>query len=197
MALISRFYTQIVKWAGHRHAPYYLTGICIAESAVLPFPPEILLTPMTIANPRSSVRFAFLATLGSVIGAMIGYLIGDFAYELIVEPMIEYFGLTTHFDEVEVLFQEHGIWIIFVAALIPLPFKICTITAGMTEMAILPFILAAFFGRGLRFNLVTLLSRFGGKIIEEKIVKFLDKIELFLLSMVVLTVIIYLFWGSI
>ncbi len=197
MALISKFYTQIVKWAGHRHAPYYLTGICIAESAVLPFPPEILLTPMTIANPRSSVRFAFLATLGSVIGAMVGYFIGDFAYELLVQPMIEYFGLTSHFNEVEMLFQEHGIWIIFVAALIPLPFKICTITAGMTEMAIFPFLLAAFLGRGLRFNLVAMLSRFGGKIIEEKIVKFLDKIELFLFGVVILAVITYFFWGSI
>ena len=197
MALISRFYTQIVKWAGHRHAPYYLTGICIAESAVLPFPPEILLAPMTIANPRSSVRFAFLATVGSVIGALVGYLIGDFAYEIIAQPIIEYFELTSHFDEVEMLFQEHGIWIIFISAIIPLPFKICTITAGMTEMAMLPFLLAAFMGRGIRFNLVTMLSRFGGKIIEEKIVKFLDKIELILLGIVVLSIIIYFAWGSI
>ena len=148
MALISRFYTQIVKWAGHRHAPYYLTGICIAESAVLPFPPEILLAPMTIANPQSSVRFAGIATIGSVIGAMLGYLIGNFAYELVAEPLIQYFGLSTQFEEVAVLFQQYGIWIIFVAALIPLPFKLCTITAGMTQMAFPPFILAAFIGRG-------------------------------------------------
>ena len=193
MALISRFYTQIVKWAGHRHAPYYLTGICIAESAVLPFPPEILLAPMTIANPHSSVRFAFLATIGSVIGAMIGYLIGDFAYELIAEPIIQYFGLFAHFEEIAELFQEYGIWIIFIAALVPLPFKLCTITAGMTQMAFPAFMLAAFLGRGLRFNLVTLLSRYGGKIIEEKIVKFLDKIELILLGGFVLGLILYLF----
>lgn len=197
MALISRFYTQIVKWAGHRHAPYYLTGICIAESAVLPFPPEILLAPMTIANPRSSVRFAFLATLGSVIGAIIGYLIGDFAYELIAEPIINYLGLSAHFEEVAILFKEYGIWIIFISAIIPLPFKICTLTAGMTQMAFPPFVLAAFLGRGLRFNLVTLLSRYGGKIIEEKIVKFLDKIELFLLGLFILAALLYFFWGRI
>ncbi len=197
MALISKFYTQVVKWAGHRHAPYYLTGICIAESAVLPFPPEILLAPMTIANPRSSVRFAFLATFGSVLGAILGYLIGDFAYELIAEPVINYFGLSAHFEEIAILFKEYGIWIIFVAALIPLPFKICTITAGMTQMAFPPFVLAAFLGRGLRFNLVTLLSRYGGKIIEEKIIKFLDKIELLLLGLLILAVLLYFFWGSV
>ncbi len=193
MALISRFYTQIVKWAGHRHAAYYLTGICIAESAILPFPPEILLAPMTIAKPQSSVKFAFLATIGSVIGAMFGYLIGNFAYDVVALPIIEYFRLLTQFEEVSVLFQQYGLWIIFVAALIPLPFKLCTIMAGMTQMAFPAFILAALIGRGLRFNLVTCLSRYGGKIIEQKIVKFLDKIELLLLGSVVLIVILYFF----
>jgi membrane protein YqaA with SNARE-associated domain len=191
MALISKFYTQIVKWAGHRHAPYYLTGVCIAESAVLPFPPEILLAPMTIAKPHFSVRFAFLATIGSVIGAMLGYLIGEFAYELIAQPIIDYFNLATQFEEVDILFENYGMWIIFIAAFIPLPFKLCTITAGMTQMAFPPFILAALLGRGLRFNLVALLSRYGGHIIEKKLIKFLDKIELLLLIIVILAVLVY------
>lgn len=191
MAIISKFYTQIVKWAAHRHAPYYLTGICIAESMVLPLPPEVLLAPMTIANPRSSVRFALLATIGSVIGATLGYLIGGFAYEVIAQPLIDYFGLSHQFEEVDILFENYGMWIIFITALIPLPFKICALTAGMTQMFFPSFLLAALLGRGLRFNLVTLLSRYGGKIIEEKLVKFLDKIELLLLGLVFLAAIVY------
>lgn len=193
MAFISKFYTRIVQWAKHRHAPYYLTGICIAESAILPFPPELLLTPMTLANPKSSVRFAFLATIGSIIGATIGYLIGDFAYEAIAQPILTYFGFDSHFDEITTLFHQYGLWIIFVSALIPLPFKLCTIAAGMTQMAFPLFILAAFLGRGLRFNVVALLSRYGGKLIEEKLIKFLDKIELTLLAVFILAILAYIF----
>lgn len=191
MALFSKVYYRVIKWAGHSKASYFLGGVSIAESAVLPFPPDILLAPMVLAKPASAWRYALLATVGSVIGAMLGYLIGFFAYDFIVEPLVNYFDYVDQYQAVVRAFDAYGIWIILGVAFVPLPFKLFTIAAGVVEMSFFPFVIAALIGRGLRFTLVAALARYGGDVIEKRLIKFLDKIEWILLLLLVGSIVIY------
>jgi len=76
MKIFSRLYEKMLGWSGHRHAQYYLAGVSFAESSFFPIPPDVMLISMGLATPKRSLRYAFIATLFSVIGGVFGYVIG-------------------------------------------------------------------------------------------------------------------------
>jgi membrane protein YqaA with SNARE-associated domain len=161
MKLFGPLYDLVLSWSAHRHAPRYLAGMSFAESSFFPIPPDVMLMPMSLARPEKAMYFAWLTTLFSVLGGMLGYLIGMWLLEW-VWPLIERVGYASHYDLMVELFAEYGIWIILVAGFSPLPYKMFTITAGATSMALLPFIIASVIGRGARFFLVASLMKWGG-----------------------------------
>ena len=79
-----------------------------------------------------------------------------------------------HYKRVVVLKDEYGIWAIFIAAFSPIPYKIFTISAGALGMALAPFVLASFVGRGARFFLVAGLMYWGGEKMEHKLKQYVD-----------------------
>lgn len=162
MRLFGPLYDRCLAWAGHRHAPAYMTALSAAESVIFPIPPDVMLAPMTLAKPRLWFRFALLCTIASVLGGLIGYLLGAFALELVL-PWIERAGKLDAFHGVQALFQRYEFWIVFLGAFTPFPYKIFTIAAGATGIGILPFVIGSFVGRGTRFFLVTGLIRLGGE----------------------------------
>lgn len=162
MKLFAPLYDRCLVWAGHRHAPYYLAGISAAESVIFPIPPDVMLAPMTLAKPTHWVRYAALCTLASVVGGLLGYLLGAYALEFVL-PLLERAGKMETFENVQVLFQRYGFWIVFVAGFTPIPYKVFTIAAGATGIGLVPFVLGSCVGRGGRFFLVTGLIRLGGE----------------------------------
>ena len=88
MHLFTRLYDKCMGWARHRHAVWYLSGLSFAESSFFPIPPDVMLAPMSMARPDHAMRFAALTTLASVLGGMLGYFIGVFAFEAI-EPWLQ------------------------------------------------------------------------------------------------------------
>ena len=88
MGLFTRMYDSCLRWARHRHAPYYLTGLSFAESSFFPIPPDVMLMPMSLAQPRRAMYFASITTLASVAGGILGYAIGYFALDW-VAPLIQ------------------------------------------------------------------------------------------------------------
>jgi membrane protein YqaA with SNARE-associated domain len=161
MRLFGPLYDRVLRWAGHPHAPSYLAGLSAAESVIFPIPPDVMLAPMTLAQPQRWLRFALICTIASVAGGLLGYLLGHYALEAVL-PWIERMGKLDTFHDVQRLFVRYGFWIVFVAGFTPIPYKVFTIAAGATGIGLLPFVLGSFIGRGGRFFLVAGLIRLGG-----------------------------------
>lgn len=161
MRLFGPLYDRALRWAAHPHAPRYLAGLSAAESVIFPIPPDVMLAPMTLAKPQRWLRFALICTFASVVGGLLGYLLGHYALEAVL-PWIERVGKLDTFHDVQRLFVRYGFWIVFVAGFTPIPYKIFTIAAGATGIGLVPFMLGSFIGRGGRFFLVAGLIRLGG-----------------------------------
>jgi membrane protein YqaA with SNARE-associated domain len=179
-----------MRWARHRHAPWYLGGMSFAESSFFPIPPDVMLAPMCLAQPKRALFFATLTTLTSVVGGIFGFLIGMFAFELIEPVLME----SSYYEKYLVArdwFSEWGFVAIFIAGFSPVPYKVFTITAGVIGMAFLPFLFASFVGRGARFYLVASLMAWGGKAMEDKLRQWVDLLGWLTVLLLVIIVAIY------
>ena len=148
-------YEYVLKLANHAKAKYYLFFLSVAESSFFPIPPDVMLLPMCLSNPKKAWKFALITTVGSVLGGIIGYLIGVYAFGFI-EPYLYDWGYMPAYERALQWFEEWGFWAIFIAGFSPIPYKVFTIAGGALAMPLLPFILASVIGRGARFYLVAL-----------------------------------------
>jgi membrane protein YqaA with SNARE-associated domain len=173
--LFSALYVRVMRWAAHRHAPWFLAALSFAEASFFPIPPDAMLAPMALAKPRSAWGYAGLALVASVCGGMLGYAIGVFAFEM-VAPWLHGAGYWPGYLRAEQWFHQWGVWAIVVAAFSPLPYKLFTIAAGAVAMPFLPFILASVIGRGSRFFLVAGLMRWGGEGMQRILHNYIDRL---------------------
>lgn len=173
MKLFGPLYDRCIEWAGHRHAERYMAVLSAAESVVFPVPPDVMLAPMTLARPNQWLRYALVCTLASVLGGLLGYLLGHYALEA-VWPWIESAGKAATFAEIQTLFERYGFWIVFVAGFTPIPYKIFTIASGAASIGLLPFVLGSMVGRGGRFFLVTGLLAWRGKQVESVLRRYVE-----------------------
>jgi membrane protein YqaA with SNARE-associated domain len=168
MALFEPIYRRTLALSEHRHATRYLVAVSASESIIFPVPPDVMLIPMALARPRRAYYFATVCTIASVVGGLVGYLLGMFAFEL-VEPWLHRFGYWPAFVQVQDLFARYGFWIVLAAGFTPIPYKVFTIASGTFGMPFLPFVLGSMVGRGGRFFLVASLIRIGGERMEAQI----------------------------
>jgi len=176
MGLFTRLYDSCLRWARHRHAPYYLTGLSFAESSFFPIPPDVMLMPMSLAQPRRAMYFALITTLASVVGGIAGYAIGYFALDW-VAPLIEEGGRwSAAYNRASTWFTDWGFWAVLIAGFSPIPYKVFTISAGALSMAFIPFVIASAIGRGGRFFLVAGLLAWGGPAMEARIRVYVERI---------------------
>ncbi|WP_373017130.1 YqaA family protein [Thiomicrorhabdus sp.] len=173
MSLFSTLYDKTLIWAKHPKAPWYLGGMSFAESSFFPIPPDVMLMPMALAKPQKAFHYAWITTIFSLLGGLLGYAIGFWLLEAIW-PTIQTLGYEARYHQVEEFFNEYGVWVVFAAGFSPIPYKLFTVTAGATNMALLPFLIASFVGRGARFFLVAWVMKVGGERYEEKIRQWID-----------------------
>lgn len=185
MRLFTTLYQTILTFAQHRHSIYYLSALSLVESFILPYPPpDILLAPMVLKNPNYAYRFAFFCTLFSVVGGIIGYLLGSYAVEWLT-PLVDKMHYNNALSLVQNWFNQYGVWIIAIAGFSPIPYKIFTIGAGIMSMALLPFVLVSFLARGARFFLVALLVRKFGHSCDVWLQKYIDRLGYALIVVVI------------
>jgi membrane protein YqaA with SNARE-associated domain len=168
MALFTKMYDMALRWSRHPHAERYLASLSFAESSFFPIPPDVMLAPMSMAKPKQAWRFALITTIASVLGGIFGYFIGSFFYQQFL-PLFEQLGWSSHFMVIEQWFAKWGVLAVIVAGFTPIPYKVFTISAGLAGMALLPFVLASFVGRGARFFLVAGLMAWGGEAMEHRV----------------------------
>jgi len=175
MQLFSVMYAKVMAWSRLPNAKWYLGALSFSESSFFPIPPDVMLAPMSLARPEKAWQYAFITTLASVLGGLLGYLIGMTAFDM-VESYLQSTHYWHHFETTRSWFSEYGFWAIFVAGFSPIPYKVFTVTAGAIGMAIFPFVVASAIGRGLRFFLVAGLMKWGGPTMEAKLKQYVDYI---------------------
>lgn len=175
MRVFSVLYERVMRWSRHRHAPWYLAGLSFTESSFFPIAPDFMLAPMALARPERAWRLALLTTVASVLGGLLGYLIGHYAF-VFVEPWIQRMGYVDAYQQAQDWFREWGFWAIFIAAFTPIPYKMFTIAAGVIAMPLAPFVIASCIGRGARFFLVAGVMQWGGARMERVLRRYIDRL---------------------
>lgn len=163
--MMRRLYDWMMGLAASDRAPHALFWVSFAESSFFPIPPDIMLIPMALAKRARAFWYATIATVGSVIGGVAGYLIGYFLFDLIGRPVLDLYGYGDKFQTFAGQYNEYGAWIVFMAGLTPFPYKVITIASGTTGLNFAVFMIASIAARGLRFFAVAgLLYYFGAPI---------------------------------
>jgi membrane protein YqaA with SNARE-associated domain len=178
--MFKELYNKTIKLAGHKRSKSILGFISFIESFIFPIPPDVLIIPMTIARKHEWIRIALIATIGSILGACLGYFIGYVFFNEIGLKIFEIYGVDDASFLKDKVSSDGGIiaWItlLAIAGFSPVPFKLLTITSGFINFNIFYFIIISFLTRGSRFFLIAfLIGNFGPtmkKIIEKKLLKF-------------------------
>jgi membrane protein YqaA with SNARE-associated domain len=191
MRIFGWLYDRAMLWSRHPHAPRYLAGLTFAESSFFPIPPDVMLAPMVLARRERAWYLATLTTGASVLGGLFGYLIGMYLYTQVGERVVGFYHGEEAFIEIHSWFEIYGIWVILIAGFTPIPYKLFTITAGILSMALAPFLLFSFVGRGARFFLVAALIFWGGESLEKVIRKYIDLIGWVVLIVLILLYLVY------
>lgn len=143
--------------AHHPRALWVLAFISFIESSVFPIPPDVLMIPMILAAPHRAWLIASIALVSSVLGGMLGYAIGAFAFESLGQPILESLGKAEAMEAFNTRFNDLGFWAVLTAGVTPFPYKVITIMSGWTGMPVTTFVMTSILARGLRFYLVALL----------------------------------------
>ena len=176
--MFKALYLKSIDLAGHKNSKFFLGFISFIESFIFPIPPDVIIIPMTIAKRKQWITIALIATIGSVLGACLGYFIGYVFFNEIGIKIFEFYGVDPSFWKNKVS-SEGGVfaWIILlaIAGFSPIPFKLLTISSGFVHFNLAYFIIVSLLTRGSRFFLIAfLIGNFGPTmklLIEKKLLK--------------------------
>ena len=171
--MIRSLYDWTLRMAEHRHALWVLACVSFIESSVFPIPPDVLMIPMILARPSRAWLIAGIALVSSVLGGMLGYAIGAFAYQEIGQPILAALGKGEAMEAFSTRFNDFGFWAVLTAGVTPFPYKVITIMSGWTAMPMATFVVTAIIARSLRFFVVAGLLRAFGAPIRDFIEKYL------------------------
>ena len=174
----SRLREWVLAQALRPSAPYWLFALSFIESSIFPIPPDVLLVPLIISDNRRPYWLATLVTVGSVLGGVLGYLIGAFFFETIGIPLIDAYDLHEQVATVGSYFDRNAFLAIFISAFTPIPYKVFTITAGVFNISLPIFIIASLIGRGARFYLEAWIMKYYGEKIGSVFFKYFNIITL-------------------
>ena len=173
--MFKNLYKKCLDLAGHKSSKYYLAVVSFVESSFFPIPPDVMVIPMVISKKADFKKIFLITTIFSVLGGMLGYVIGAFFFELGAHIMNFYGYEDKLYNIKESLIRNDGFYawlgILFLAGFTPLPYKVFTIASGLIGFNFLIFVLISLISRGLRFFLVSYLSYKFGDLFNE----FMDK----------------------
>ncbi len=172
------WYDKALQWAKHPHAIWYLGFLSFIDSSLFPVSPLLMIIPMSFAEPKRAFNFAFVVIVTSFLGGIVGYGLGFFAFEILIQPFIKIMGYANYYQMMMEWFQKWGFFAILFGCFTPfIPYKIFTIGAGVMQLNLGWFLLASAIGRTSRFLTIAAIIRWGGPKFEPFFRKFLVKIS--------------------
>ena len=168
-------YNWVIHFAHTRHGATALFCLSFAESSFFPVPPDVLLGPLTLGAPKKWFRFAAACSIASILGGIVGYCIGMFLWQQVGPWVFAHLGgigfTVDNFAKFEDWYDKYDFRIVFTCGFTPLPYKVCTISAGVAKINFAGFFIASALSRSARFFLVA--GLFGWK--GEKMRPFIEK----------------------
>ncbi|NRB04152.1 MAG: DedA family protein, partial [Rhodobacteraceae bacterium] len=160
--MLRKLYDWTMAQAEAPYALWVLALVAFVESSVFPIPPDVLMIPMIIAQPKRAWLIALIATVSSVAGGVLGYAIGAFAWDTLGEPILSSLGKADAMAAFSERFNGVGFWAVLAAGVTPFPYKVITIMSGWTAMPFMTFLVTSIIARGLRFFVVATILRVAG-----------------------------------
>ena len=167
--MIKRIYDWCVAAADKPYALWILAAVSFAESSFFPVPPDVMLAPMSLAQPKRAWVFAGVCTIASVIGGVLGYAIGALLYDSVGQWLINLYHLSNGVEAFRESYAKWGALIILLKGLTPIPYKLVTIASGFAGYNIWLFILFSIITRGARFYIEAIVLNRWGDWIRERI----------------------------
>ncbi len=197
MRLFKPLYEIALRWAAHPRAQAYLAGLSFVEAFIFPVAPEFMLAPMTLAKPVRWARFASISLAFSLLGSLVGYALGHYAFDAL-RPLLAGSGLLAHLDKLVDEFRADAVthpwkafWLLVAAGFVPIPMKVASWACGIVGMPMLPFLAGIAVGRGKRVYLLCGLIRLGGERAEKAIHRWIEWIGWVVVILVILLVLYF------
>ena len=182
MKLFGPMYERTIALARHPRAPAYLVFLSFVEAIIFPIMPEVMLVPMCVAKPRRAFWFATLSLAGSMVGALVGYFLGHYAFEAL-KPMFAAIGMLHGIESGIAIVQAkmaESPWAVFtflvLGGFMPIPMKVFTWASGIVGVPMLPYLASMAIGRAKRVFLLALVIRLGGERAEATLRRYIEPV---------------------
>lgn len=191
MALGKKVKHKTKKLIDSKHMLKGITLASFLESTIVPIPLEAVMAPLMQARRESLWKIAFMATLGCVIGAVFGYALGYYLFDMVGEWLINTFFSQDQFDNVKQQMQNQGFWFVMTLGIAPIPFQVAMLAAGATKFSLPLFLLATVIARAIRYFGLAIVVYYAGDKAEQLIKRYKMK------AVVAITLaVIFLWWLS-
>lgn len=174
MGKLRRLYDWVEHFAETPYGSWALFLLAFAESTFFPVPPDVLLIALAVSIPSRAFRYALICSAGSVLGGVVGYVIGYRFMEVIGFGILNFYGLAEKYQKVAELYNQYNVWVVGIAGFTPIPYKVFTISAGAFKINFSLFLLASLVSRSARFFLVSGLIYIFGKEIRAFIERYFN-----------------------
>ena len=201
MKVFGPIYERTLRWAQHRNATWLLAFLSFIEAIFFPIPPEVMLAPMCLAQPKRGFWFAGVSLAASMVGAVIGYYLGHYAYEAL-KPVLSSLHMLDKIEQGIAVVREKSaaspwsvFWFLVLAGFSPIPMKVFTWASGIVGVPMLPFLASMLVGRGKRVFLIALAIRLGCERAERALHRYIEPVGW--TALVILAALVgYLIWKA-
>ena len=163
------------QFVDSKHMLKSITVASFLESTIVPIPLEAVMVPLMQARREKLWLIALMATLGCIVGALVGYGLGYYLFDAIGDWVINTFSNPEQFEQVKQKMQAQGFWFVMTLGIVPIPFQIAMLAAGATKYSLGLFLLATTIARSIRYFGLALVVYYAGnqaqKVIERHKVK--------------------------
>ncbi|HMN96586.1 MAG TPA: YqaA family protein [Phycisphaerales bacterium] len=169
-----RLYDWTLSLAHRRHATTALFLVAVMESSFFPIPPDVLQIALSLERRSRAWWYATVSTVGSVLGGVLGYLIGWGMWHLVEGFFFRFIISQANFELVRGKYESNALEAVFLAAFTPIPYKVFTVAAGVFSVSLLALVIGSALGRGLRFFGVAALMYFFGPPVKRLIDRYFN-----------------------
>ncbi|GMM73763.1 YqaA family protein [Alteromonas gracilis] len=188
MALGKKVKHKTKKLINSKHMLKGITLASFLESTIVPIPLEAVMVPLMQARRESLWKIALMATIGCVIGAIFGYALGYYLFDMIGQWLIDTFFSQDQFENVKQNMQSQGFWFVMTLGIAPIPFQVAMLAAGATKFSLPLFLLATVIARAIRYFGLAIVVYYAGDKAEQLIKRYKMK------AVIVITLVVLLLW---
>ena len=165
--------------ATSKYSEVWIALVSVLETVFF-FPVDPFLIFFTLENRHKYLRYAVVATIMSAVGGSFAYFVGACLWHIVGAWVVGHLISSAYFDSLIWYYHTYQLAVVFVGALLPLPFKAITLSAGFCKISYLPFVSMLLCARWIRFFLVTWTTQRWGK----AILAFIDRYSAPVVSLV-------------